>query len=383
MTEATQILAKKFGSTRLKTEMLVAPLSVEDFVVQPVPFVSPPKWHLAHSTWFFEEFILKNIEGYKIYNPEFNYLFNSYYNNVGQRIARDKRGTLTRPSVEEIMVYRRHVSESLLAAINNKKLSENDLSVLELGINHEQQHQELLLTDIKYILGSQPFDPIYGNFEEYSDEGDAVWIKLNEGVYEIGYEGSEFHFDNETNRHKSYLNDFEIRTSLVTNEEYLEFIKSGGYQDFNLWHDEGWTWLDENKITRPLYWKDNLREYYTLEGKKDIHLKAPVTHVNFFEASAYATWCGCRLPTEQEWETACEQFEWGRRWEWTASAYQPYPGYKKIEGAIGEYNGKFMVNQQVLRGGSIATAPGHSRTTYRNFFHSQYRWQYTGIRLAR
>ncbi|HEY5692498.1 MAG TPA: SUMF1/EgtB/PvdO family nonheme iron enzyme, partial [Cyclobacteriaceae bacterium] len=261
------------------------------------------------------------------------------------------------------------------------------LNLLELGLNHEQQHQELLLTDIKYILGHNPLFPPYDcEFKEVKDEiVDGVLIHVPEGTYEIGFEGNGFHFDNEAQTHKVYLHAYQIRKGLVTNGEYLSFIEDGGYQDSKYWHSDGWTWLNENKITSPLYWHfiNDQWKRYALAGLELINLNQPVTHVSFYEASAFAEWTGMRLPTEFEWEAASEQFKWGQRWEHTNSAYLPYPGFLKPEGAIGEYNGKFMINQMVLRGSSVATPIGHSRKTYRNFFHPHLQWQFSGIRLCK
>jgi ergothioneine biosynthesis protein EgtB len=260
-------------------------------------------------------------------------------------------------------------------------------ALIELGLNHEQQHQELLLTDIKYILGHNPLFPCYTNNNltenpEYFKEG---FIKLPEGLYDIGHSGESFCFDNELGNHKVFLPEYSISTSLVTNSEYLEFINAGGYHDFKYWHSEGWDWVKNNQIEAPLYWYkiDNLWRSYTLDGLSPIKPDSPVSHISFYEATAYAQWKGMRLATEFEWEAAARQFKWGDRWEWTQSAYLPYPGFRKADGAIGEYNGKFMVNQMVLRGASEFTSPGHSRITYRNFFHPHLRWQLTGIRLAK
>lgn len=379
-------LLEKFKVVRAHSVKLCAPLKTEDHVVQPVVDVSPPKWHLAHTTWFFEEFFLAPLaSSYTRFHPDYAFLFNSYYESVGDRVLRPNRGNLSRPTVEEIHAYRTHVDSAMFALI--PKLNAEQLDLLELGLNHEQQHQELLLTDIKYILGHNPLFPPYDKefIETKKEINEEGFINVPEGTYEIGFEGNGFHFDNEVQRHRVYLHPYHIRRGLVTNKEYLSFIEDGGYQDPKYWHSDGWNWVNENNITSPLYWHliDNQWKRYALAGLESINLNEPVTHVNFYEASAFAEWVGMRLPTEFEWEVASEQFKWGQRWEHTNSAYLPYPGFLKPEGAIGEYNGKFMINQMVLRGGSVATPKGHSRKTYRNFFHTYLQWQFSGIRLCK
>jgi ergothioneine biosynthesis protein EgtB len=381
-------IAACYKKVRQYTEQICAPLQTEDYVVQPVADVSPPKWHIGHTTWFFETFILKPyFMGYQEYDPEYNYVFNSYYETVGNRVIRTDRGNLSRPTVIEIYRYREYVDEAM-----NKFLCEQPadevMELIILGLNHEEQHQELLFTDIKFILGHNPLFPPYSKDyvspKAVTPTNDA-FIKLKEGVYEIGFEGEGFCFDNELNRHKVYLNAFEISPALVANAEYLEFINSGGYNDFRHWHAEGWDWVRNNKVEAPLYWHliDGEWHHYTFNGLRPLSLKEAVCHISYFEAYAFATWKGLRLPTEFEWEAAAPQFSWGKRWEWTESSYLPYPGFTKAPGAIGEYNGKFMVNQKVLRGASEVTPPGHSRVTYRNFFQTHLRWQFTGIRLAK
>ncbi|TDT38721.1 ergothioneine biosynthesis protein EgtB [Maribacter spongiicola] len=376
-----------FLETREHTEAICKPLEIEDYVVQPIIDVSPPKWHLGHTTWFFEEFILKSYDkSYTVFDDDFSFVFNSYYETVGKRVVRADRGNLSRPSVNKVYEYRHYVTQ----AMKNFLASNEDstlLAVLEIGIHHEKQHQELLLTDIKYILGNNPLLPKYSDtFKEFTIEKDTQsWISMSEGIYEIGHNSTDFCFDNELGRHKVYLHDYQISNKLVTNAEYIEFIKAGGYNRFDLWHAAGWDWVQQNQVTAPLYWHeiDGVWHCYSLNGLTEVDLDAPVTHVSYFEAFAFAQYKGCRLPTEFEWEAAQEQFNWGQRWEWTESAYLPYPNYKKVDGALGEYNGKFMVNQKVLRGSSIATPNKHARHTYRNFFPTDLKWQFTGIRLAK
>lgn len=359
-------------------------LLIEDYGLQASEEVSPPKWHLAHTTWFFEQFVLIPFaKDYQVKHPQFNFLFNSYYNALGNRTARNQRGLMSKPSVQEVKEYRAYVDEAMLKLIDTNNPDVDKLVIL--GGNHEQQHQELLITDLKYSLWHNPLDPIIMDIQEYPLQGPGSWKNFDEGIFEIGYQGEGFCFDNELDRHKVYLQSFEIFSGLVTNAEYLEFIEAGGYQDPKYWHDEGWAWVKELSAKAPLYWEknDNDWTYYTLDGRKSIDAQAPVSHVSFYEASAYAFWKGCRLPTEFEWEVAQSEINWGQRWEWTNSAYLPYPGFKIAPGALGEYNGKFMVNQMVLRGSSVATSKGHSRPTYRNFFHPKFQWQFMGIRLAK
>ncbi|KAF2508104.1 ergothioneine biosynthesis protein EgtB [Flavobacterium foetidum] len=383
----TEIL-EQYKTVRLHSEEICRPLEIEDYVVQPIVDVSPPKWHLGHTTWFFETFILvPNWADYKVFNSEYNFVFNSYYETVGARVVRTDRGNLSRPSVADVYRYRTYVDDQMQKYLINENLSDEIISLLELGLSHEQQHQELLLSDIKYILGHNPLFPAYSEkpfFQELRSPNEGFTM-MREGIYEIGFNGKGFSFDNESQRHKMYLEDYEISNTLVTNAEYLDFIESGAYSDFRHWHSEGWEWVKEQNANSPLYWHfiDDKWMYYTLNGLKEIDLSEPVCHISFYEASAYASWKGMRLPTEAEWEAASDFFDWGERWEWTGSAYLPYPGYKKEAGAIGEYNGKFMINQMVLRGASVATPKNHSRKTYRNFFHPRLRWQFTGIRLVK
>lgn len=380
-------LINEYKKVRSRSVSICRPLKTEDYVVQPVVDVSPPKWHLGHTTWFFETFLLvPHHKNYQVFDADYNYVFNSYYESVGARVIRTHRGNLSRPAVEDVMRYREYVDEAMLQFLG-EELSLELQQLVVLGLNHEEQHQELLYTDIKYILGHNPLFPAYG-------EGPAVsiaeplhtgFIPVKAGLYEIGHAGDGFCFDNEQARHKVYLQDYAISASLVTNAEYLEFINDGGYRDFRHWLAEGWDWVKQQQVTAPLYWHqvDGQWQYYTWKGLQPIHPDEPVAHISYYEAAAYAAWKKLRLPSEFEWEAAARQFNWGRRWEWTESAYLPYPGFSKAPGAIGEYNGKFMISQMVLRGASDVTPPGHSRITYRNFFHPNLRWQFTGIRLAK
>lgn len=385
---ATDILVSSFLETRQHTENICKPLEIEDYVVQPIVDVSPPKWHLGHTTWFFEEFILKpHKPGYQLFDEDFAFVFNSYYENVGKRVIRNDRGNLSRPGVAKVYDYRHYVTNEMKDFLS-EKISKEIEELLLIGIHHEKQHQELLITDIKYILGNNPLLPKFNDsFSENAIQNfRQEWIEIEEGIYEIGHnKNEEFCYDNELGFHKVYLHKYKISNKLVTNAEYLEFINAGGYKDFNLWHAEGWDWVKENNISAPMYWHTVDGEWYqyTMQGLQKINLEAPLSHISYFEAFAYAQWKKCRLPTEFEWEAAQNNFQWGSRWEWTESAYLPYPGYTKASGAIGEYNGKFMVNQKVLRGGSVATPTKHTRATYRNFFQTNLRWQFTGLRLAK
>lgn len=380
-------LLAKFITVRKRSESICAPLETEDYVVQPIVDVSPPKWHLGHTSWFFETFVLEPfLPGYRLFDPQYNYVFNSYYETIGARVVRTDRGNLSRPSVSDIYRYRRHVDEGmqqLLQAAPDAAAQE----LIVLGLNHEEQHQELLMTDIKYILGHNPLFPVYDPAAEESDGGgeSSGMLSISEGVYSIGFEGPGFCFDNELGRHRVFLEAYSIAPALVTNAEYTAFIEAGGYEDFRFWHADGWEWVRQTGARAPLYWHriDGTWQAYTLQGLRPLSPAAPVCHISFYEAAAFAAWKGMRLPTEAEWEVAAGRFDWGQRWEWTNSAYLPYPGFTRAAGAVGEYNGKFMINQMVLRGASVATPPDHSRSTYRNFFQPQHRWQFTGIRLAR
>jgi ergothioneine biosynthesis protein EgtB len=377
-----------YKRVRAYTEELCRPLETEDYIPQPVVDVSPPRWNIAHTTWFFEEMILKcHMPGYEVFDPSFGFLFNSYYNSIGERTARDNRGALSRPTVKDVFAYRHHIDQSVDELLAGGVADEiRDLVIL--GLNHEQQHQELFLTDLKYTFSLNPLFPIYRDAflpEEELDEGTEQFLDVDGGLYEIGHAGDGFCFDNELAKHRVYLADFSISGRSVTNADYLKFIEAGGYEDFRLWHSDGWDWINQHNVRSPLYWHKPGEDwfYFTLGGFKRLVYDAPVCHISFYEAAAYAEWKDCRLPTEAEWEVASDKFNWGIRWEWTNSAYLPYPGFKKAAGAVGEYNGKFMINQMVLRGASAITPAGHSRKTYRNFFNPHLRWQFTGIRLAK
>ncbi|HET6245001.1 MAG: ergothioneine biosynthesis protein EgtB [Bacteroidetes bacterium] len=406
-----------FLKVRKQTNDICHPLLIEDYTIQPIIDVSPPKWHLAHTTWFFENFVLiPSKKNYRAFNPGYNYLFNSYYESVGERILRANRGYLSRPTIEDIYNYRMYVNENLLDFLNsNGLITTKILKIIELGINHEQQHQELLLMDIKYILGTNPLFPAFLNSENTNEHPPEKpienYLDMAEGIYEIGYSGNEFSYDNEKEKHKVYLNSFRYLDRLITNQEYLEFIEAKGYEDFSFWLQEGWEWIKLNNITSPLYWHYSQKQwhYYTLRGLKPLGYHDPVTHVSYYEADAFAKWKNKRLLTEFEWEVVAKELYkvipenanfleeghyapvprknystqlFGDVWEWTSSAYLPYPGFKIAQGALGEYNGKFMINQMILRGGSCATPKNHIRFSYRNFFHPDKRWQFSGIRLA-
>jgi ergothioneine biosynthesis protein EgtB len=416
---ASRIL--RYQKVREWSVFLCQPLQAEDYVVQPTGDVSPPKWHLGHTTWFFENFILqKHVKDYQLFDERLNWFFNSYYESQGPRILRTNRGNMTRPSTDTILAYRQYVDQHLtewLASFGDRTLPTELNDLLEIGLQHEQQHQELLLTDIKYILGTNPLYPDYQQREISENrppsEATMEWLPVAAGLYHIGYNGDGFCWDNELSYHKVYLHDYALAKRLVTNREYLEFMKDGGYERFELWQMEGIEWARQLDTQAPLYWyeKEGNWYHYTLNGLRPLDLDSPVTHVSFFEADAYARWTGHRLPTEKEWEVVCtqrhdqipasanlaEDQHWhptpmanteddqllGNVWEWTNSAYLPYPKYPRLEGALGEYNGKFMINQMVLRGGSCATPRSHIRPTYRNFFQTDKRWQFTGIRLAK
>ena len=410
-------LFKNYKQVRAFSEKLCEPLETEDYVIQTMPDVSPTKWHLAHTSWFFEAFILnKATESYKSINPLYAYLFNSYYIQMGERWYRPNRGILSRPTVKEIFEYRKHVDNHMLHLIENcnEKTFAEFAPVIEIGLNHEQQHQELLLTDIKHVLSHNPLRPVYSHKTKENNSliQKTNWIEFEGGISEIGYTGNSFAYDNETPKHKEFLNPFKIANRLVTNEEYIEFIEDGGYEDAIHWLSDGWATVEQEKWKTPLYWekKDGKWWNFTLNGFGEVRFDDPVCHVSLYEADAFASWKDARLPTEAEWEVAAadlpylgnfvesENFHpvslkngneeelnqmYGDVWEWTRSAYSPYPGYKPLPGALGEYNGKFMSSQMVLRGGSCATSQTHIRKTYRNFFPPHSRWQFMGIRLAK
>ncbi len=387
-------LIDQFIDVRSRTVAICSHLEAEDHVVQPVPYVSPPKWHLAHSSWFFETFILlKSAPDYEPFDPQFGFLFNSYYESLGKRVLRTDRGNITRPGVSQVIAYRKYVDAELISFLKQKDHPSSVIEVLSIGLQHEMQHQELLLSDLKFILGHNPTFPVY-DLENTIDQtpvaGGNEYLHFEAGIYQIGAgintgnDATAFHFDNEEDRHKVYLESFEIAESLVTFGDYIGFIEAGGYQNFKYWHSDAWAWIEENEIKAPMYMHREGEGWYryTLSGYKPINKKDALLHVSYYEAYAFAQYKGCRLPTEFEWEAAADRLRWGDAWEWTNSAYLPYPGFKTAPGAIGEYNGKFMINQMVLRGASRATSPNHSRKTYRNFFHPHLQWQYSGIRLA-
>jgi ergothioneine biosynthesis protein EgtB len=402
-----------YRRARAQTLALAAPLTAEDCVVQSMPDASPVKWHLAHTSWFFETFVLEpGLPGFTPYRDAFRVLFNSYYVAVGPRHPRPERGLLSRPSLEEVMAYRASVDERMQALFaRHPERSARLADVIELGVNHEQQHQELILTDVKHALSLNPLLPAYQAARARAGAAPAPlrWSALPDGVRQIGHPGEGFSFDNERPRHRVFVGEFEIAERLATNAEYRDFIADGGYRRPELWLSEGWDLRSARGWEAPLYWLERAGAWseFTLEGARALEPEEPVTHVSYYEADAYARWCGARLATEAEWEIVAAgrdpsgnflesgrlhpaplgaggggQF-YGDAWEWTSSSYAPYPGFRPPEGAVGEYNGKFMVNQYVLRGGSCATPRTHIRASYRNFFPAAARWQFSGIRLAR
>ncbi|TVR76509.1 MAG: ergothioneine biosynthesis protein EgtB [Sphaerobacteraceae bacterium] len=409
--------AESYRRVRSFSEKLCETLVPEDYVIQTMPDVSPTKWHLAHMSWFFETFILKEFRpDYETYHPDFAYLFNSYYVAAGERHCRPKRGLVSRPTVEDTFKYRAYVDKHMIELLESAdtEMRAGIAPLLEIGLNHEQQHQELIQMDIKHVLTENPLRPVYRDRKDPGVSGTALltWKAFDEGVYWFGHDGDGFSFDNEGPQHRQFIESFELASRLVTCGEFLEFMHDGGYERPDLWLSEGWAKVENEGWESPFYWENHDGQWMlmTLAGMRPVEENEPVCHVNYFEADAFARWAGARLPTEFEWELAARDVEikgnfvedgyhhpvpaphdsggeltqmFGDVWEWTRSSYAPYPGYYPIEGALGEYNGKFMSNQYVLRGGSCATPGDHIRPTYRNFFPSDACWQFSGIRLAR
>jgi ergothioneine biosynthesis protein EgtB len=409
-------LLNRFKSVRNFSLEICKPLITEDYVIQSMPDVSPTKWHLSHTSWFFETFILKEaFKNYKSLHPQYAYLFNSYYIQAGERFERPKRGLLSRPSVKEVYQYREYVDKNMTGFLesNDKEIFQKLAPVIEIGLHHEQQHQELMLTDIKHVFSINPLYPVYMDIKDIKAENlsSIKWIPFEEGIHEIGFKGKGFSYDNESPQHKEYVAPFSIASRLITNGEYMKFIEDGGYNKPELWLSDGAATIASEKWEAPFYWKKIDGEWWNfkLTGFKKVNPDEPVCHVSFYEADAFARWIGARLPTETEWEVASSNLKikgnfvenknfhpvpaadennqlkqmFGDVWEWTRSSYSPYPGYKTLPGALGEYNGKFMSGQMVLRGGSCATSETHIRKTYRNFFPPNARWQFMGIRLAK
>jgi ergothioneine biosynthesis protein EgtB len=421
--QAGASLADDFRRVRAFTEKLCEPLELEDYVIQSMPDCSPAKWHLAHVSWFFETFLLgPSVPGYSSLHPQYTYLFNSYYNAIGERHCRPKRGLISRPTVKDTYRYRAYVDEHMLTLLEHAdaQLLERITPLVVLGLHHEQQHQELLVTDLKHALAENPLQPVYVAREQASPSSvpPLRWVGFEGGLAWIGHAGQGFAFDNEGPRHQQFVQPFQLASRPVTNGEYLEFMAADGYQRPALWLSAGWATSQDNGWQAPLYWQrrdERERDGWsvmTLAGLQAVDPAEPVSHVSYYEADAYARWADARLPTEAEWEVAAAgvpmvgnfvdsgrfhpapldastdgapalQRVFGDVWEWTQSSYSPYPGFKVADGAVGEYNGKFMVNQYVLRGGSCATSSDHIRATYRNFFPADARWQFMGVRLAR
>lgn len=409
-------LINYFIKVRAFSERLCEPLVTEDYVIQTMPDVSPTKWHLGHTSWFFEAFILRDAyNDFKSINPLYDYLFNSYYVQIGERWFRPHRGFLSRPTVKDVYDYRKFINENVQKFIETA--DENNLlkfaPIIEIGLNHEQQHQELILTDIKHVLSVNPLNPVYAerNIKKSNFNSKLSWLKFPEGIYEIGSDAQSFCYDNEMPRHKQFLKSFFLANRLVTNGEFIEFIEDGGYENTHIWLSDGWATVEKERWHAPLYWEKKDGEWwnFTLNGFRKVNQGEPVTHISYYESDAYATWCNLRIPTEAEWEVSSADIKYdgnfvddmtfhplpleenetglkqmyGDVWEWTRSSYSPYPGYKPLPGALGEYNGKFMSGQMVLRGGSCATSKSHIRNTYRNFFPPHSRWQFMGLRLAK
>ena len=430
-TSRTAVLAERYASVRQTTVGLCTGLTAEDQMVQSMPDASPTKWHLAHTTWFFETFLLKpSLPGYRLFHENFTFLFNSYYKQLGSHPNRSFRGLFSRPSLDEVHAYRDHVDRHMEKLMDG--VSEEVSKLIILGLNHEQQHQELIVTDIKHALWSNPLKPAWKDIQPSPETSvpALAWLEFDENLYAIGYDGDEFSFDNETPRHQVFLNRFSLGSRLVTNAEYLEFMRDGGYTRPELWLSDGWDKVNAERWNAPLYWEEHHGQWhvFTVNGVQPVVMSEPVCHVSYFEADAYARWAGARLPLESEWETGAQSLladsgavdgnflesgllhprplpestnhqitrssdkqisrysdaqMFGDVWEWTSSPYTAYPGFSPAVGALGEYNGKFMCNQFVLRGGSCATPQSHIRATYRNFFPPHARWQFMGIRLAK
>jgi ergothioneine biosynthesis protein EgtB len=410
---SSEPLASRFSRIRETSLAICKPLEVEDYVVQSMPDASPAKWHLAHTSWFFEQFLLKPLlPSYVAFQAGFEFLFNSYYQTVGPMHQRPERGLLTRPTVKEVMGYREHVNEHMLKLLEVRSEDDQVAPLVTLGLNHEQQHQELMLTDIKHLLSRNPLLPAYTRKPQPATEvrlsAPMRFLSFEGGVREIGASGKHFCFDNETPRHRTLVEPYSLGDRLVTNGEFLEFVRDGGYRRAEFWLSDGWSTVNQESWVRPFYWAPGMDAEFTLRGLQPLDEAAPVSHLSFYEADAFARWAGARLPTEAEWELAAESLPvrgnllktdvlrplpagdqsgmkqmFGDLWEWTASPYVAYPGYRPPTGALGEYNGKFMCNQLVLRGGSCVTPADHVRATYRNFFYAQARWQFMGVRLAR
>ncbi len=405
-----EMLFARFACIRSTTLDLCRHLRTEDFVVQSMPDVSPTKWHLAHVTWFFERFVLSaHLPGYRVFDDRYDYIFNSYYYTAGEMHARPERGILTRPTVDDVLNYREHVDAAMQDLLEARGDDAEIEFLVTLGLNHEQQHQELLLTDIKHVFSCSPLFPAVNpelSLPTSAKPPSYSYNKGPSGITEIGATGTGFSFDNETPRHTTLLHPHEIGSRLISNGEYLEFMRDGGYEKPALWLADGWTTIRERGWNRPLYWTEDGSSEFTLGGMRELDIHAPVTHVSYYEADAFARWAGARLPSEAEWEVAANsqalsgnlmqsgywhpvaadkgqsQF-FGDVWEWTSSSYAPYPGFKPLEGTLGEYNGKFMCNQMTVRGGSCVTAEDHIRASYRSFFYPDARWQFLGVRLAK